>query len=404
MNTATQPGADPDVKIDEVVATPSKREIAIEAMSDRVEAERTRELAEAIEADPGLAINQAAIDNQIRAANAAAIEAGELPPPEQDLDGAASRQPMHPEVEQKPVPLPADLAGDPLAEYVVMEQGKPMFRAKVNGEVRLIPLEDARRQIQIGTAAEIRMQQAANRETNITQRESDLGARELAFAQRVTTAPEQPAVPAQADLSEDDLLDEAREIFNTAFSGTEEDAAKKLAKTLSKLRAPAPAQAQVVDENAIVGKAARAAVSAMQNVDKKKDVQSGYAKFQKDYPDIMADPELYKMADGMTDEIATENPNWEISRVMQEAGKRTQAWVGKLQGVAPQAEPSPGTDTIPDVTQHPTQSRQERKSELVRMPQSAAGAVHEDPADEPVREQSPQEAFAEIKKVRGQPQ
>ena len=344
MNTATQPGADPDVQINEVVVTENPRQVSIDAMTKRMEDARDAELADALAADPGLAHNQAKIENEIAVANAAAIAAGELAAPDpNDLDGAASRTPMHLPQPQTTEPLPAELAGDPLSEYIVMDQGQPMFQAKVNGQIQLIPLADARRQIQIGTAAEVRMQQAAARETNITQRESDLGARELAFANRVTsTAPTaRSELPPAGDVSEEDLLDEAREIFNTAFSGTEEDAARKLARTLSKLRAPAPAQVQRVDERAIVSKAAKAAVDAIQNVDHKKDVQSGYQKFQEDYPEIMGDLQLYKMADGMTDEIANENPNWKISRVMQEAGKRTREWVNSVQGGAPETTPTP---------------------------------------------------------------
>jgi hypothetical protein len=411
MNTpATQlPGAaDPDVKIGEVVVKPNPRQVAIDAMTARMEEARETELADAVAADPGLAMSQAAMDNQIAAANAEAIADGTLAPPELD-DGAASRKPMHPAPGTPAVdPLPADIAADPLSEFVEMKDGKPMFRAKVNGEDRLIPLDQARRQIQIGTAAEVRMQQAAAFEQRTTQeaeqRERDLQIKEAALAQRTAVAP-QPGTPPAGDFSDEDLLDEAREIFNTAFSGTEEDAAKKLARTLSKLRAPTAVvqPAQRIDEGAIVKKAARAAVTAVQNVDKQKDVDTGYAQFQTDYPDIMADPKLYKMADDMTDEIERENPTWRISQVMEEAGKRTRAWVSELTGQAPVETPKP--PTVPNtstLTPHPP-NRQERKSELVRMPTAAAAAVHQTPADEPEHEQTPVEAFAALKASRGQP-
>jgi hypothetical protein len=415
-NTATQQGApskqppNPDLAINEVVVKESPRDVSIAAMSERMEAARVQEVQESIEADPGLAANQARIESQIEAANKEAIESGELQPPAEDPDGAASVQPMHqPPAEPKPDALPADLAADPLSEYIVMQDGKPMFSTKVNGQLRLIPLEDARRELQIGTAAAIRMNEATRLHQQVTERAAAVSANEAALAQRVAAAPAQPAVPA-SDLSEDDLLDEAKEIFQTAFTGTEEDAAKKLAKTLIKLRGSVTPVAQVqprVDEGAIVRKAAQAAVGAIQSVEKTKDVRSGYVKFQEDYPDIMGDPVLYKMADDMTDDIEKENPEWPISQVMDEAGKRTRAWVNKLKGVEPDPQdpqPQPGSQNIGEPSQPPTQThRQDRKSELVRMPQVAAAAVHEQPAEDLDTEQTPQEAFAELKKSRGQP-
>lgn len=426
MNTATQQGAsrdyvtnapstpppNPDLAINEVVVRESPRDISIAAMTERMEANRTQELQEAIEADPGLAANQARIDNQIEAANKEAIESGELQPPVEDPDGAASIQPMHtPPAEPKPDALPADMAADPLSEYIVMQDGKPMFSTKVNGQLRLIPLEDARRELQIGTAAAIRMNEATRLHQQVTERAEAVSANEAALAQRVATAPALPAVPAQSDLTEEDLLEEAKDIFNTAFTGTEEDAARKLAKTLVKLRgsvtAPAAQVQPRVDEGAIVRKAAQAAVGAIQSVEKTKDVRSGYVKFQEDYPDVMNDPALYKMADDMTDGIERENPTWPISQVMDEAGKRTRAWVNKLKGVEPDPPdplPQPGSQSTGVPPQPPTQAhRQDRKSELVRIPTVASAAVHEQPSDVVETEQSPQEAFAELKQSRGQP-
>lgn len=408
MNTATLPGAaNPDAKADEVVVRENPRQVAIDAMTARMEKARETDLNEAIAADPGLAHQQEAIDSQIKQANAEAIASGELASPELE-DGAASVEPMHPSSEPAANQLPENLAEDPLSEYIVMDSGKPMFQAKVNGQLTLIPLEQARRQIQIGTAAELRMQQAAAFEQRTTldadRRERELTTKEQALQQRMDGAPTAPAaIPSGEELSAD-LLDEARGIFATAFSGTEEEAAEKLARTLSKIRIGTVPPVQI-DETALVNKAAKAAVTAVQNVDKSKDVDAGYVQFQEDYPEIMSDANLYNMADSMTDVIEGEHPDWKISQVMLEAGKRTRAWVNKLKGVDPEIELDPPPEEIitPAPPQNPTQTRQERKSELVRMPQPAAGAVHETPAEQPEREQTPQEAFAQLKEARGQP-
>ena len=120
MNTATQPGADPDVQINEISVQPSPRDVQIEAMTERAQAHRQDELNQALEEDPGLAHNQRAIEREIDQANADAVAAGTLAPGvDQDLDGAASRTPMHQDPQPRANVLPADLAGDPLAEYIV---------------------------------------------------------------------------------------------------------------------------------------------------------------------------------------------------------------------------------------------------------------------------------------------
>jgi hypothetical protein len=397
MNAATPKGAEPTVQPEE---TKSPRQIQMEAMAERQDAEYRQDIETAMENDPGFAQTQNEIQKQVEDANAEAIAAGLLPQPE--ADGAASVQPMH-EPAPDPNALPKNLEGDPLAEYIVMDNGQPMFQAKVNGQITLIPLAEARKQLQIGTAAEVRMQNAASQEQMLNTRENELRMKEAALAQRMQAATPVPA-PQAADLDEDELLEEAKEIFNTAFTGSEEDAARKLAKTLTKMRGPVT-PAQQIDESAIVRKAAEAAVTAMQNVSKDKDLREGWVQFQTAYPDIMADKALFKLADDMTDTIEKEHPEWNMAQVMDEAGTRTRAWVNRLKGVEPTSpEPAPELKAVeaPDIAQnHP--NRQERKAGLVRLPTPAAGAIHTPPADAEDVPQSPQDAFAEIKAARGQP-
>lgn len=397
--TAARPSnaVDPDVKDGEVVVQENPRQAAIDAMTERMESSRQTELDEAIAADPGLAQQQADMDAAIEAENDAARADGTLPPARMDADGALTREPMHEPAAAAPK--------DPLSEFVVMKDGEQMFQVKVNGQTKLIPLDQAKRQLQIGVAAETRMEQAALYENHTTkalqERERAIAVKEQALLQRTQQAA--TTIPAKADLSEEDLLDEAREIFSTAFSGTEEDAAKALAKTLTKIRAPGKESVTPVDESVLVAKASKAAVDAINRKEQDRDVLTGYEQFQKDYPDIMNDPRLYRMADNMTDEIEKANPTWPISRVMDEAGKQTRSWVESVSGKA-YTPPATDSKTSGDL-RHSTQevNRQERKQGLVKIPAAAAGAIHADPADEPEREQTPQEAFEQLKNARGQP-
>ena len=419
-DTATQKGAaptkqpvlNPDVDpAEEIEIQLSPRDIALAAMADRQEESRREEIDEAIAGDPDLAAQQARIDGDIRQANAeAGITHEDEVPAFGPNDGAASVQPM-PTAQPAPHPnLPGNLQDDPLADFIEMHDGQAMVKAKVNGQERLIPLADAKRQVQIGVAAEVRMQNAAQTEQLLNDRERKLTAGEAALSARLQAVPPQPATPAQSDLSDDDLLEEATEIFNTAFSGTEEDAAKKLARTLGKIRnsAVAPVQpTQQVDTRAVAREAASMALGALTAESRKKDVQTGYTDFKTNYPDIMADPHLYKMADDMTEALERENPDWDIAQVMDEAGKRTRTWVKGLRGETedtgeqPNPNPQPGDQNSP-VAVHTTETRLERKSGLVRMPASAGAAQHREPEMADDSEQSPQDAFAELKAARGQ--
>jgi hypothetical protein len=410
----TEPQVDPDVKKDEIPTRPNPREAALEAMAERQEQERRRELDEALAADPDLAAAQARIDGQIAESNAeAGIYHDDTPSYGGNIDqydGAASRQAMNQPPERDRPDLPSNLQDDPLADFIVMQNGSPMVKAKVNGEERFIPLADAKRQVQIGVAAEIRMQNAAQAEKLLNDRANKLSAGEAALAARMKTLQSQPKVPAKPDLSDEELEKEAVEIFETAFSGTEEDAAKKLARTLVKIRDSAAAKVQPtprLDTDAIARQAANIATGVLTEQSRKKDMTKAYEKFKGDYPDIMKDPHLYKMADGLTDQVEREHPDWNIAQVMDEAGKRTRDWVKGLRGDAedtgdnPTPKPRPNQNSL--VSDTTTQTRQERKAGLVRMPMQAGAAVYSEPDDSGEEEQSPQAAFAELKKARGQP-
>ena len=417
MNTATQPGADPDVKVGEVSVntTMSPRDVALAAMEDRTDEAHAAQIHDDVEGDPGAALIHDTIVAQQEASREAAVKAGIIPKLD---DGALTREPMHPEQKMPPpalpdkeVPesLPAELKDDPLAEYIVMDEGKAMFALKVNKKNVLIPLDEARRKLQIRAAAGIDMQEARQFQKELDSRADLLSASEAAHKARVEAQSVQTSVPAStADLNEKEIRSRADEVFKVAFSGSEEEAGEKLTKLLLDVRTPLQSVATPIDTAQIVQQASAAAVVAV-NVDAdKKDLRTGYVKFQDEYPEIMADEMLYNMANSMTDGIVTEHPEWNKSQVMHEAGKRTSEWVENLKGTK---EPDPDPDPDPNVilenkaiSEQPripqTQLRQDRKSELVVIPQPAHAV--QTPAEPEPPPQTPQEALNEIRKARGQ--
>ena len=324
-----------------------------------------------------------------------AEELGLQPTVDSQPDGAAAIEPMHPPAEPPaPAPLPDGLDQSPYADYIVMHEGVPHMKAKVHGVDKLIPMERVQAQAQKLEAAEVSMQNAATLQRELRQREEWIRQNETALQSRMDALATQPP-PADPGVDDETLITESREIVKTLFSGDEDEAAQKLAGLMKQSRAPAQA-APAIDVTQIATQAAGIAVGQMTEAEIAKDANAGLAQFQQDYPELMADPVLYNIADNMTDVIEQEHPDWKPSQIMLEAGARTRTWLANQKGEAP-----PG-DTPPQPPAGDDPNRQERKDNLVRIPQPALGAVSpHGETEEPV--QSPSDALAEIREARGQP-
>jgi hypothetical protein len=264
---------------------------------------------------------------------------------------------------------------DPLGDYVVRVEGKPMFKTLVDGKERLIPLNDARAQLQKHLAADIRLQTAAERQRQLDAREAAIRQTEATLATR-----SQPPAPAAVD---DRAL--ASGLVRSLVSEPEDKAVEKMAQVFKSLRqAPAP-----VDANAIAKAAAAEVRREIAESENQKALQSGLSTFTKSYPDIAADSDLFNLADRKTETIASEYPEWSPEQVMLEAGKQVREWLTGL-GAPAKVAPPAGQQTS---------NRQQRKQNLVPMPQPRSVRPVA-AADEPG--QTPQEAMAEIRKSRGQ--
>jgi hypothetical protein len=275
----------------------------------------------------------------------------------------------------------APAAKDPLEEYVVREAGKPpMFKALVDGKVRLIPLDQARAQLQKHVAAEQRLEQATARSKELDARERALKARETA---RVT--PPKPVMPAYDDAS---LDADSKEIVRSLLSDSEDKAAGTVAKVLKKIRAATPQ----VDLNSVGKQAASIARQEIAVEDHQRAMASGFDKFAADYSEIANDPKLFAIADREADAIAKEHPEWKPEQVFLEAGRKTNEWLTSM-GVKPKAKPSAPSDL--------DSRRQQAKQKLTPMPQ--ARSVRPAPTADPNADDSPGGYLGDLRKARGQP-
>jgi hypothetical protein len=378
MAEATQPGAEQQQPNEEYV---NPRDAILESMEEKIQAEREGQIAE--------------YNAQVREEQELEVRPPDPPPPPA-ADGAAERAPMHEPPPAAPG-LPEHLADDPLAEYIVMHEGRPMFKAKIEGQDMLIPLDRAKQQIQKHEAAEVRLQNATEMQRQLTAREEIIRQNEAALQARMEQATQAPpSQPPAEDVDEDALHAEAKNIVSQLFTADEDTAADKLAtflidRTRTPTAAPAAAAAPI-DQNAIAEQAAQTAMQRITKAERDRDIKGGYQAFQKDYPEIMADANLYGMADNMTDVIEKEHPDWLPSQVMLESGKRTRAWVDQMKGVTTPEPQIPSDD-----------QRQQRKEDLVPIPAPAASSQQQSyvESDEEAQ-QTPQEILAEYRTHRGQ--
>lgn len=297
-----------------------------------------------------------------------------------EAQGLESLEPLHPE---DPAPAPAE---NPLDEFVVYEGDELMFRTKVDGKEQLIPLDRARQQLQKHEAAEVRLQQAAEEKKRLDEREVQIRQTEATLAARATESPSPLPEPSVPDVSDQSFENEAREIVSSLFTGTEDQAAEKLTEVLGKMRqAPAP-QAPAIDPEQIATIAVTKAKEELRAENLEAAQATGYKQFLDEYADIAGDAALFRFADGKTETIEAEHPDWNPTQVMLEAGKQTREWVQSLKAPAP--EPTPQVD------------RTTRKRELRPMPPTNTARHEREPEEPP---ETPRSVMDEIRASRGQP-
>jgi len=272
---------------------------------------------------------------------------------------------------------------DPLAEYIVRDEaGKAMFRAVVDGQVHLIPVDKARAQLQKHIAADSRLQHAAERQAQLDVRERQIQATEATLKLRAAQR------QAEATPIDDESLDrETNDLVRALVSRPEAEAAKQMAALMKKVRQASPPQ---IDIDAIVSVAVTKAKQEIAAESEQKALTVGLKQFTRDYPDIAADSELFATADRKTTAIAQEHPEWSISEVMMEAGKQTRAWLKSI-----------GVSTPDAATTSQPSRRQEEKSKLTPMPASRI-ARPATAADDPNAPDDPSGYLASLRKARGE--
>ena len=181
---------------------------------------------------------------------------------------APEAEPIVEEAVEKPVKEPVIV--DPLADYIVQQNGKPMLKTVVDGKLVMVPLDQARSQLQKGMAADERLAQAATRQKELEAREKQIKATEANLRARA-------AEPVAAPVDDTSLDTEATELVEALISEPQAKAAQKLAGVLKKIRAATPQ----IDVNAITQHAVHVAKEEIAVESYQRALVSGAEAFRK---------------------------------------------------------------------------------------------------------------------------
>lgn len=358
VDTPQKPKDDGDV----VPAKP--RDETIDSINDKIEAQRKQEQIDFMVETGQLTEEEAAAKLDVAEVVSAGAVVEPMPTDEPEVVAAAE-------------------VADDLDEFIVQDEetGELFFRVKVDGVERLLTADKAKAHLQKHEAADSRLQASSEQLKDLREREERLRTGESALRTRLDGLTHRsPSLPAGSDVDDQGLEAETREVVDGLFSGSEAEAAKKLAALLRKYRGNSP-QVNTAD---IVARATKAAREQVTTENRRAEEATAYSSFEREYADIIADPKLFAMADGMTDGIQKEEPTWNPAQIMTEAGKRTR----KLTAKASNAPPVPN-------------DRQISKRKLRPMPNlRSSEVIPKTPEDVP---ETPASILAETRKFRGQP-
>lgn len=221
---------------------------------------------------------------------------------EAELFGAKEETEVEPE-EEKP------------ADPVFQKDGVWMTRAKVNGEELEVPIDDMKTRYQKDTAAEKRLEEAAEKMRQIELREQQL----YAYEQQLRQQPS-PDAAGSAPSVNDAQNDAIKKAVEAIYSG-EEDAAQE---ALQQAIAPTGRSQETATPEQIVAEVENRIAARNAESDRVRAVEA----FRKEFPEIAGDQDLWEVADRHTVKIYEESPDATMTEIMIEAGKRTRDWYG----------------------------------------------------------------------------
>jgi len=197
--------------------------------------------------------------------------------------------------------------------------------AKVNGEAVDVPWDEVLAQYQKNSAADKRLQEAADRQRELEEYEAKLNAYRQELADQAPISQPSTDVGAEQSLSSDATDALYAQYHDALFQGDEEKASNLL-KQIRSAEKPAPQ----IDVSTIIER-----TKAEMREEEKQARDRGYElrrqdavkMFHEEYPDISSDSSLLAVADRRSAELYKDNPTRDPWDIMQECGNFARDWL-----------------------------------------------------------------------------
>lgn len=244
-----------------------------------------------------------------------------------------------PEVETE-----AETAAEPLTEDDLPIAGsaektpapdEEMVTIKVDGVEQQVPASRVQeigiRAMQKELAADARLNEASQRQKQIEEQQAALRKREMEV-EKVANDLQQRYNHNNAGPSKDaqDFKETAKSVLKAIYDDDQDKAADALAQLFQGRQQATP------DLQTVVRQAEKAARDAARQEYAERTAREDHAKaveaFKKTFPDVASDPRLFDEADRETLKVKKEHPDWELSKILEEAGKRVVEWKRQFGG------------------------------------------------------------------------
>lgn len=191
----------------------------------------------------------------------------------------------------------ADAPDDPLQElgYYRNARGELVTKMKINGEEREVKADHVKAYLQKDIAGDYKLQQAAERERRLQEKEQLLSERETQIQQSLSQQPPKP-------LGADEAREQAKAVLERVWDGDSEAAAEALVEFLQR-----NGNAATVDPNQILSAAEQRALTAIEQREQAREqavwqqsVDEGNRFLYEQHPEIYNDQRLFDLVNGET--------------------------------------------------------------------------------------------------------
>lgn len=299
-------------------------------------------------------------------------------------EGGTEQDPDRQDAGEEGKPGEAAAHDDPLQElgYYRKPDGKLYTTMKVNGQEREVPADQVKAYLQKDLAGDVKLQQAADRERQLTQREQQLRNMEQQLRQQSSHPPEQ---------GDEEIRQQAKTVLSKVWDGDDDAAAEALADFIRQNSAR-------VDTDQILSEAERRAMSAVEQREAQRQqrewensTREGINWLREHHPRVLDDDNLREFVDVRTARMveARQNGDPEFAdmtprQIIEKAAGEANEWLQKQ--TQTQAGDTPGN------------AREARKRNLKPMPRGMSKQPSQRVPEEP--DTSPAAVIARMRQSR----